>query len=325
MNIHGQPPDDPPVLDTGELRAAIRGELEGRRFAAEPGCFADRRGGGEALYGLTGAANIHAALGLPLGGRPEREGWARRILAHADEAGHFEGGSGPGHALHMVVAALNILGEPVPSGIGPLAPENAAELPAWLDRQDWGSTHKEFCGQTIPLLASGRVSAEWTDVLVREVGGRLDPARPLKTWCRPDAPAWRVISCVFHVLSAFDAGALPYPQPELLLGRFLDLGWEDAPDEEKRTVCTDGDWAWVLLRLRDQLPEQSERIVAAVRKVSARRVRAWHSDPEAVLSLRTHDLYCYLWSSAVFRSCARDHYRGGAVKDTLNEPALYRL
>ena len=63
----------------------------------------------------------------------------------------------------------------------------------------------------------------------------------------------------------------------------------------------------------------------AIRRASARRVRAWHQDRDAILPLDTHDLYCYLWVTAVFQSCVRDHYRGGFVRDTLNDPALFRL
>jgi hypothetical protein len=35
--------------------------------------------------------------------------------------------------------------------------------------------------------------------------------------------------------------------------------------------------------------------------------------------------YCYLWGTAVFQSCVRDHYTGGYVRDTLNDPALFRV
>jgi len=312
-------------LDVSDLREAFAEELKRRRFAAGPGCYANERDGEEALYGLTGAVNVCAALGLPLGDRAARKEWARRILAHRHKNGHFEGGSGPGHALHMVVGALNLLGEPIPADIGPLAPTDPKALTAWLDGLDWTTTHKAFCGETIPLLASGRVSDAWREAFVRKVAGRLNPDRPRETWCKADAAPWRVISCTYHVLSAFDAGRIPYPESDLLLRRLLGLRWEKGEDDVHRTICTDGDWALLLLRLRNQRPAESERIMQAIRTVSARRVRAWRADPEAVLSNSTHNLYCYLWVTAVFQSCVRDHYRGGFVKDTLNDPFLYRL
>jgi hypothetical protein len=250
---------------------------------------------------------------------------ADRILSYRDAAGWFEGSDGPGHALHMVVGALNLLGERVPGDLAPLAPTDPAALSAWLDRHDWASTHKELCGQTIPLLASGGVSRAWTDVFVQTIAARLDPDRPLETWCSAEAPAWRVISCTFHVLSAFDAGRLPYPHPELLMSRLLGLRWDEVADSEPRTLCTDGDWAWLLLRLCEHVPHYGEAAISAIRRVSARRVREWHANREAILGVSTHHLYCYLWVTAVFQSCVRDHYTGGYLRDTLNDPALFRL
>lgn len=134
-----------------------------------------------------------------------------------------------------------------------------------------------------------------------------------------------MISCVFHVLSAFDAGRLPYPQPDLLLRRLLDLRWDDAPAGLQRTCCTDGDWAILLLQLIRQLPQHADRVMTAIRRVSARRVRAWNQDQATILGDCTHDLYCHLWSTAVFQSCVREHYTGGAVRDTFNDPVLFRL
>lgn len=312
-------------LDIAELRAAVVRELEGRRCGGEATSYADERGAGESLYGVIGAVNVAAALGLPLGDRAARAEWAGRILGYRDAAGHFTSRSGPRHAVHMALGALNLLGEPIPAGIGPLAPVAPAALSAWLERHDWHSTHKGLCGPTIPLLASGLAGAGWVEVFLRHVAGRLGPARPLETWCAPDDPPWRVISCVYHVLSAFDAGRLPYPHPELLLRRMIDLRWDAVPDVEQRTVCTDGDWALVLRNLCDALPHEAERVMAAIRRVSARRVRRWHERPGAVLGLGTFDLYCYLWVTAVFQSCVREHYTGGFVRDTLNDPALFRL
>ncbi len=134
-----------------------------------------------------------------------------------------------------------------------------------------------------------------------------------------------MISCIYHVLSAFDAGRLPYPQPERLLWRLLELRWDEVEDCQPRTFCTDGDWALLLLRLADCVPTAFPAVMAAIRRVSARRLRAWFDTEtrEAILTAGTHHLYCYLWVTAVFQSAVRDHYRGGFVRDTLNDPALF--
>lgn len=314
-----------PILQIDGLRQAMADELERRRCAGEGFSYAEARGGSETLYGLTGSVNILASLGLPLGDRGRRRDTARRILCYQEADGRFRGGDGPGHALHMVVGALNLLGEPIPSNIAPLAPADPSVLVDWLERLDWTSTHKELCGQTIPLLASGNVGERWVATFVDETERRIEPARPLETWCSADAPPWRVISCVYHVLAAFDAGRLPYPQSEKLLRRLLDLRWEDANDAEPRTFCTDGDWALLLLNLCNALPAAFPEVMAAIRRVSARRVRDWHVNRDAILSASTHHLWCYLWVTAVFQAAVRDHYAGGVVIDTLNDPALYRL
>jgi len=279
--------------------------LLGRRFTDDP----------ETLYGLIGAVG-RDIRGLPPPTRAERAEMAERILAYRNADGHFDDqGSTPGHAVQMAIRALNVLGEPVPENIGPLAPTDPEKLSAWLDKHDWQSTHKNLCGQTIPLLASGRVSPEWIDVFVGNISARLSPDRPLETWCAADAPPWKVISCIFHVLSAFDAGRLPYPKPDLLMQRLFDLRWEDVSDAVQRTECTDGDWCWLLLRFSEHLPQHAERALLAIRKVSARRVvaiREGKQDPQLI------------WT-AVFQSAVREHYTGGYLRDNFNDPAMYRF
>lgn len=313
------------TLDIAELKAVMAAELEKRRCSGHPFSYAAGRGGPEALYGLTGAVNVLEAIGrLPADASLRRRA-AARILGWRRADGFFDGGSGPGHAAHMIIGAINMLGQPVPADIGPLAPLDPARLPGWLARHDWQSTHKELCGQTIPLLAGERVGAEWRAVFSGEIAARLDPARPLETWCAAATPACFVISCIFHVLSAFDAGRLPYPRPAMLAARLFDLNWEAAPDSEKRTFCTDGDWALLLLALARQEPSLAGRALSAVHLVSARRVRDWYRQREAILEASTHDLYCYLWSTAVFQDCVREHYPGGYLRDTFNDPALFRV
>ncbi len=324
MDMHAAQ-NRPIRLDIDKLRQAMTTELASRRCGTEGFSYAEVRGGAETLYGITGAVNIMAALGLPLGDRDRRRDAAARILRYQDTAGRFHGSDGPGHAVLMVVGALNLLGEPVSANLAPLAPTDPAALSDWLERLDWTSTHKELCGQTIPLLASCRVGADWTAAFVRNVEQRLDSARPLETWCSADAPPWRVISCVYHVLAAFITGRLPYPQPEMLLRRLLGLRWEDADDAEPRTFCTDGDWALLLLRLCEAVPDGFAPAMSAIRRVSARRVHDWHANRDTILSASTHHLWCYLWVTAVFQAAVRDHYAGGVVIDTLNDPALFRL
>ncbi len=53
-------------LSIADLRQAMAAELESRRCTEDGFSYAEERGGEEALYGLTGAVNIMAALGLPL-------------------------------------------------------------------------------------------------------------------------------------------------------------------------------------------------------------------------------------------------------------------
>ncbi len=312
-------------LNIAALKRAIIRELEARRFADSPGCFANQRGDTETLYGLTGAVCIHAVLGVSMGERNAREQWAQRILALRGADGFFVGDAGAGHGIQMVICALNLLGEPLPAKIGPLAPYNSGDLTKWLDTLDWSSTHKEFLGQTIPLLAAGCVTQDWVDTFVKDVSARISARRPMEIWCKADDPAWRVISCMYHVLAAFDAGSIPYPYPKLLIGRLLDTHWEDASYETTRTACTDGDWAWMLMRLCEQCPEYFNAAINAVRKVSGRRITFMHEHPEAWLRESTHNIYCHLWVTAVFQSLIREHYRGNYLWDTLNSPALYRI
>ncbi len=312
------------TLNISELKQEFAEELLKRRCSNTTFSYSLERNGPEALYGLTGAVNIMDALGTLPQSREQRTEAADRILALRGRDGLFDGGSGPGHAAHMVIGVLNMLGEPIPRDIAPLAPTEPPELSTWLKKHDWTSTHKELCGGTIPLLASGSVSAQWIEVFVYNIASRLNPNHPLETWCEPDAPAKNVISCIFHVLSAFDAGRLPYPQPEMLIQRLFNLEWEHAHDNVPRTFCTDGDWALVLLNLCKQLPHHYEQAISAIRRVSSRRVKAWYEQRELILGDDTHDLYCYLWSTAVFQSCVRDHYSVGYIRDTFNDPALFR-
>lgn len=310
-------------MDILRVRTLAADELERRRLAPSPISYAQIPGGPEELYGLTGAIHCRAVLGLSLGDRAQREAWAARLLAWRDESGWFRHGEGPGHALHQVISALNVLGEPIPRDLAPLAPRETAALPDWLAAHDWRSTHKELCCRVAPVLASQVVDEPWRRAFAEQVTARLDPARPRATWCAEDDPPWRVISCVYHVLSAFDAGSIAYPQPAFLLQRLLDLNWDTVSDAERRTECTDGDWAWLLLRLMAQLPAQAPTVMAAIQRVAVRRRALWQ--PEQLSALSTHHLYCRLWVEAVFQHAWRDGYHGGWLRDTQNDATLSYL
>ena len=311
------------VINTNELRERVVGELEKRRLAT--GSYRDIPGEGETLYGILGAVNILAALGQPLGSYNERTQWAERILAYQLDDGSFESASGSAHALGSVLQGLNLLGAPIPEVLAPLAPLRPQELPAWLETLDWTSTHKALCGQTRPLLASGIVSCEWISVLKERVAARIDRNRPLETWCSADAPRWKVISCIYHVLSPFDDGRVSYPHPRILIKRLLDLEWENVSDTERRTECTDGDWAAILLSLCNQLPEHFPDVMSRIRKVAERRVAEWNEQADAILQKPTFLLYCFLWGMGLFQQHIRDCFRGPYIWNTLDDPALFRM
>ncbi len=54
----------------------------------------------------------------------------------------------------------------------------------------------------------------------------------------------------------------------------FDLHGEDVPDSAPRTECTDGDWAWLLIRFADlYFPTFMETVATNIRSISERRVR----------------------------------------------------
>ena len=311
------------MVDLGELRERCAREVARRAVAGQPGAYAQERGGPPTLYGTTAAVNVYAILGLPVTAA-QREAWLAVILRHQDASGRFAA-TGPAHALCMALQALNLLAAPIPPNVAPLAPRDPAALPAWLAAHDWGSTHKELWGSTGPLLATGLVSPAWTAAFTGALAARLDPAAPSATWCRPDDPPWKVISCLYHVLEAFDAGALPYPQPDLLLDRLLGLDWPAQRATARQTTCTDGDWAWLLAELGKLRPARWPAACAAIRAVSAQRAAAWTAGAVDLAALSTHDLFCHLWVTAAFQRLVREDCPGPCLRDTQNEAALLRL
>lgn len=315
-------------FETFELRNAMREELEGRRLSDEPGDYAYGRDANEwPLYGVTGAANLFAELGFDFGAFADRQAWCDRINSFQAADGAYHCVSGPEHGAAMAILALNILGGRPARPVRHLAPLHAGDLEAWLDAMDWeGSTHKEFCCAVSPLLASGFCGEDWVRTMRRNVGGRLAPARPMQVWSRPgeDVP-WRVVSCIYHVLTAYDAAYLPYPRPEMIWNRLAALDYERTRNDFRRTFCTDFDYAWVLDRLCRQMPEKSGEAQRRCEAVFGLMVQEWHDDRERMLGASTHELYCQCIGWAVYQNLLPGKFSGPPLQDTLNAPHLYRL
>lgn len=208
-----------------EMRKTFMEEMNKRKLSSSVGHFAEKPGGKENLYSVTGAANVYAILGISLGTIEDRQKWANRIIKYKGKKGYFWQRSEKEHANPQVIAALNLLGHPIPS-ITCLAPLDVEKLSAWIATRNWSSIHKDLGGGATPILATGFGGIEWRDKFVELVTSRLNPDRPLEIWCRADDPSWRVISCIYHVLSAFDAASIPYPYPQMIFNRIINLGWE---------------------------------------------------------------------------------------------------
>ncbi|HNQ34770.1 MAG TPA: hypothetical protein PKN80_01755 [bacterium] len=315
------------LIDTGEIRRVLADELRARRLSSAPGDFTNRRSGNDVpLYGSTGAANLHFELGLWPGETEERRAWGDRINSFQSEAGSFVSPSGREHATATALAALSLLGTRPARPVGGLAPLDADRLPGWLAGLDWSGTHKDFWGGVTPVLASGLVDAGWREVLAREIGGRIDPRRPLEVWCAEAEEPWRVISCIYHVTSGFDAAWIPYPAPELIRERLFGLGYDRIRAGTKRTICTDFDYAVILDRLAHQRPEWFPEAHRLCRAVLADRVREWRENQDGLLArASTHDLFCYTVGWAVYQRLLPESFTGPALYDTLHAPWLYRL
>ncbi len=316
------------TFDTIELRRIMREELSSRRLSTAAGDYAYRRGGNEhPLYGVTGAANLYAELGFDFGGLEKRGEWCRRINAFQQQDGTFNCVSGPEHAAAMSILALNILGRHPARPVRHLAPVQAAALDAWLNRMDWsGSTHKEFCSAVSPILAGGLHDANWIETLRGNVESRLDPGRPLRVWSgSEDDPAWRVISCMYHVLSGYDAAYIPYPRPAFLWDRLSVLNYEKTRNDQRRTFCTDFDYAWMLNRLGHQMPERFPEINRRCNLILDMMIAEWNEDRERMLGATTHELYCQCIGWALYQGMLPERFKGPALQDTLNAPWLYRL
>lgn len=314
-------------FDILDLRESMIKELACRRITWETGDFRHHRDDNSVpLYGCTGAANVYGVLGLDFGDFQEKQAWACRINTFQMDDGSFTSPSGLAHAADTAISTLNILGFSPRYPVRNLAPVSSKNLLCWLKSLNWESTHKDFCCAVAPVLASGVYDSEWISTLHRFVDKMINPRKPLETWCSPAAEPWRVISCIYHITSGYDAAFLPYPHPELLWQRLRDLNYEKKRNDIFRTVCTDFDFVRILQRLTHQLPEHFEEFLLICKDLFIKRHQEWHEDKESLFEqYSTHDLFCYLIGWAVLQPLLPEYFTGPALYDTQNAPWLKRL
>lgn len=90
-------------------------------------------------------------------------------------------------------------------------------------------------------------------------------------------------------------------------------------------MCTDGDWARMLIELSKNLPEYFVEVIKQINDVSFQRVEEWNMGMIDLTTMSTHHIFCYLWVTAQFQHLVRDHFKGPWLHDTLNSPELFRL
>jgi len=314
-------------LDTRELRQVMAEEMEKRRLSAAPGDYGYMPGSRESqMYGVVGAAHLHAQLGLDFGSQADRAAWIERINSFQRDDGTFECVSGPEHGACAAITALNLLGGRPGRPVRGLAPRSAPALEAWLNGLNWGGTHKDLCGGVAPVLASGFCGGDWVAAMRRNVEAHLAPERPLETWCGGGDPPSRVISCIYHVANAYDAAFVPYPRPQMLWDRLAGLEYDRKRDQLKRTICTDFDYGWLVERLACQLPERFAEGMGWLRSVAASMAAEWRTDRASLFARSsTHDLYCYGIGWAVYQRLSPGLFTGPGLLDTYNAPWLFRL
>lgn len=330
---HAKPPaaqmpaDERAIIDISELTAAYKRELALRHCPdISPFAFADYRGGTSTLLATTAAVNLRAILGGNLGDGLERAGWAEHIANFGLATLRDNGVSDPEHAICMAIQALNLLG-PVPIlPAGCFASRKVEDVDKLIAAHDWRSTHKALWGRVAPLLASGLVDGAWRRRLFDAICNRLRNSAGLVDFgLDPDADAARTISVLYHIGMIYDAARAPYPHAREMILRLLDINWPKKRLSTRRTLCSDADWAWLLMVSTRQEPEYFPVAIENVRQVALMRATEWNDRAIDLTSMSTHHLYCHLWSTALFQDLSRECFSGPFIPDTLNQPALFRL
>ena len=311
-------------VDLSDLRDKVLTELLNRGAGFSKFRYSNIRGGKCDFYGTAAAVNIYFVLGIPLGSIRIRWMWAKVIKSFRKRDGSFATDS-PELAMGIAIQVLNLLGAKVPKNIPSLAPSNIDCFKDWLEDEDWDGTHKRLWGGMIPLLASNLVSSSWIQYFVDYISSRLKLTESPGVWCSDDSPPWKIISSAYHILAIFDAAGLPYPHSDLLVARLLSLDWHLSRHHKEMTVCTDGDWAWLLVELCKLQPNYFERAIEQIKSVSKQRAQEWNSNSVILANLSTHYIYCYLWVTALFQHLDRESFKGPWLYDTLNSPYLFRL
>lgn len=147
---------------------------------------------------------------------------------------------------------------------------------AWIG----SGTHKDFHGGVAPIRASGLHDAGWIERLRELVENRFSTECSQSRWCKEADQPWRVISCLYHVLSAYDAAYLPYPWPEKVWARLIRLDYGCRRDELSRTSCTDFDYIHLLYRLTHQMPDRFGECLIECRSVFHHRREEWNGNRE---------------------------------------------
>jgi SAM-dependent methyltransferase len=310
-------------LDTAELITSVIDELAMRRSSTNRYTFLNKREGKPDNYGTTGAINCFAILGISLGDQDERIRWARAVRSFQGKDGKFPGDCAE-HSLAMAIQALNLLGEQLPHNLYPLAPLEVCELEKWLCNIDWTSTHKKLWGGSMPIVASNLGSEDWQDMLWKAYDTFMEDLINKMNEFSNEEP-WKYISKAYHVLSLYDAAGRDYPIPNVLAKTLIDIEWPKNRTKSHSTICTDGDWAYMLMQTCKQATDFYGIAVSQIKNVSNQRILEWNNNIISLKEISTHHIYCHLWVTAFFQSVHKQGYHGPVMWDTLNHHSLFRI
>jgi hypothetical protein len=309
------------LAEAYERELALRHRPEISKFA-----FSDHRSGPSTLLATTAAVNIRAILGKDVGSFGDRAAWADHIASFNLHALHANGVQDPEHALCMAIQALNLLGTVPSLPAHCFASRELEDVDKLIANHSWRSTHKALWGKVAPLLASGMVDADWRARLFDAIGKRLQDSRGRVHFGLDRAAAGhRTISVLYHLGMIYDSARAPYPFARQMAFRLLDLDWPSKRRSSKITLCSDADWAWLLMVLARQEPEVFPAAYEAIANVARARAVEWNSGTAALPAMSTHHLYCHLWSTALYQDLCRVFFRGPYIPDTLNVPSLFRI